>query len=223
MKRSYTDMERAVHTEIISYGREELARAYETLLPYEQSRFHIAYRGLINNGLVVDNVATILLDLFHVMMHTHIRCNNQYARGTRVYIRDENPVLFEKMMTEYRRVQRQAIVDSRNALLEKKVPRGYIHVLSANVPTDGLGGIYPYDETIYDKMDYLYIPFNVMYMCVDVRDTGTILSYLNGMSTEKLLEMKQEADHSFTRANETVSFLSKLKSLLFDNFEILGR
>ena len=223
MKRSFTGMERAVHTEVVSYGREELAHACKTLLPYEQSRFLIAYRGLIDNGLVVDNVATILLDLFHVMMHTHIRCNNQFSRGTRVYVRDENQVLFEQMMAEYCRIQRKTIVDSRNALLEKKVPRRYIHVLSANVPTDGLGGIYPYDETIFTSMSHLYIPFRLMYTCVDIRDTGTILSYLTGVSTEKLLEMKQEADIAFTRTGEADSYWSKLKSLLFEDVEMLGR
>lgn len=211
---------------IALYERKQEIGFFRSLWPCEQSRFLLALKGLLSTGIVFDIIIHILTDFLHLSTYSKIRCRGKdtpFEQNVRVYAKDEDPVLFNRMMQEYKRKQRQSIIDSRNALIERGVSSHYIHVLSANVPTDGLGGVYPYDETIFDDMNLIYIPFNVMYMCVDIRDKAAILQYLAEVTVEELQSMEDTAisTHNNMVNGNKWSFWFNVKSILFDDVEIL--
>lgn len=231
MKRTYEaedDEPRKKLRGVISYDRGEIGSVFQSLWSFEKLRCLLAFHGLCNTGLVIDVVMRIMLDFLHVSTNTQIRCRateDSVVRYTRCYDKNENPILFKQAMDEYRRIQRRAIRDSRDALLAKGTPFVYIHVVSANVSGDGLGGVYPYDESIFDGMERLYIPFLVMYICVDIRDTLTIRRYLPNIKDDELHALIHNAVrlHNRRRDDEDTSFWGKLKSLLFDDMEMLGK
>ena len=130
------------------------------------------------------------------------------------------------MMNYYREKQIQSIRDSRRELIKDGVCPCYIHVLSANACHDGLGAVYPYDESIYDDMNILYIPFVLMYTCVDIKDLSTIRQYLadTTISTEEICKMEKNAVSKYNDMDSSSSSLwSNIKSFLFDdnNMDVL--
>ncbi len=230
MKRTHDDdpFEPNKERRISLAKRNEEIEFFRTLWPCEQLRFLLAREGLLRLDIVDDVIRSILLDFLYVLTNSKSRCREGtgFMKNLRAYSRKETPALFDIMIKEHNKMQNQSILNSRKKLIDKGVAAPYIHFISANAnPLDGLGAIFAYeDRYIWDDMKILYIPFSLLYVCVDIRDKQAIREYLPEctLSDMDIQELEDEANTKYKNVtHSSPSLWSRTKSILFDDMEII--
>lgn len=185
------------------------------LWDYEQLRFLYALRGLLNTGLIVNDVARcIIIEMLYLCTQIKTSCGHgvTLAHYRRVYRKKDNPLLYEAMVNQYERKQSLELDAARRRLLD--VPVRYIHIMASNSPPDGYGEVYPYRPfKAWCHMKCLYIPFPITYQCVDIRDREMIRRHISheSISDTELQTLEDKA----TRVYSDCLSLSTRKLSLF--------
>lgn len=153
--------------------------------PYEQSRWLYAMKGLLPS-LDADTTRLILVTLMYLQAGFS-RCTyaNTTVLDARRYVKTDGPKLHRDIREHLCRFFREKVAHEAGVLLSRGVPEEHLCVICCNVPYDGMGSIFHYDELKDDVMkyhcwvSYIVVPHNLEYTCLDMNDTEGIRERLS--------------------------------------------
>lgn len=193
---------------------------FQSLWPYEQSRWLYAMRGLIGHLLHKEVVRLILVDFMHCQCKNK-QCNRKIAPLTeRGYDIKDGLALFKDMQRLEHAFHVDKVERERQALLAQGVPQEHLFIIHANFPYDGLGALMDYKPDFRDPQyfeSYINLPVYLDYTCIDIWDTASIHMRLGHFKRhmDKLDEIRREVNEKvLARQKSTTGLMSWLSGLL---------